>query len=152
MNESFEKLIVGDIVAGDFRAAAVFERFGIDFCCGGQRSIADACGSASVSPSDVEAVLATLAPVANAEDDVTRWPLDRLVDYIVTTHHAYVRTMLPVIRGYLSKLVDVHGRRHPEAIAAFPCSYSTSAAAFDLRVQRGPRTRRRSLRTGAPCR
>jgi len=117
MNESFEKLIVGDIVAGDFRAAAVFERFGIDFCCGGQRSIADACGSASVSPSDVEAVLATLAPVANAEDDVTRWPLDRLVDHIVTTHHAYVRTMLPVIRGYLSKLVDVHGRRHPELLA-----------------------------------
>src|SRR5262249_24416385 len=114
MNEAFEKLIVGDIVAGDFRAAAVCERFGIDFCCGGQRSIADAGGTAWVSPSEVEAVLASLPPVAGASDDVTAWPLDRLADHIVTTHHDYVRTALPVIRAYLTKLVDVHGRRHPE--------------------------------------
>lgn len=117
MSEAFEKLIIGDIVAGDFRAAAVFERFGIDFCCGGQRSIADACGTASVSPSEVEAVLATLPPMDDADDDVSSWPLDRLADYIVAAHHAYVRTMMPVIRGYLSKLVDVHGRRHPELLS-----------------------------------
>lgn len=114
MDQAFENLIVGDIVAKDFRAAAVFEQFGIDFCCGGQRSIADACRTASVAPSDVEAVLAALTPAADTDDNVAGWPLDRLADHIVGTHHAYIRSALPRIRAYLAKLVEVHERRHPE--------------------------------------
>ena len=43
MNERFEHATVGDIVAADFRTAGVFESFGIDFCCGGRRSLEDAC-------------------------------------------------------------------------------------------------------------
>jgi regulator of cell morphogenesis and NO signaling len=121
MNQAFGKLIVGDIVAKDFRAAAVFQQFGIDFCCGGQRSIADACEMASVAPSDVEAELTALTAVAGAEDKVAGWPLDRLADHIESTHHTYVRTALPVIRGYLAKLVNVHGVRHPELVSVLTC-------------------------------
>jgi regulator of cell morphogenesis and NO signaling len=120
MGQAFEKLIVGDIVAKDFRAAAVFQQFGIDFCCGGRRSIADACEMASVAPADIEAELAALA-VTDAEDDMAGWPLDRLADHIVSTHHAYARSALPVIRTYLAKLVDVHGVRHPELVSVLSC-------------------------------
>jgi len=106
---------VGDIVATDFRAAAVFERFGIDFCCGGRRSFDDACRSAAVDPGVVLAALNAIAR-PHAEDDVTGWPLDRLIEHIEATHHAYVRRALPSIARHLVKLVEAHGDRHPELV------------------------------------
>jgi regulator of cell morphogenesis and NO signaling len=113
MNEQFERTTVGEMVAADFRSARVFEQFGIDFCCGGRRSIAEACESAAVDPLAIACVLAELPPVT-ADDDVTQWPVDRLIDRILTTHHAYIRSSLPTITRYLTKLVEVHGTRHPE--------------------------------------
>jgi regulator of cell morphogenesis and NO signaling len=105
---------VGEIVATDFRTAAVFEQFGIDFCCGGRRSLADACRTA---PADVGAVICALdalPPGSHTDDDVIGWPIDQLIDHIVSTHHAYVRSAMPTIARYLAKLVQVHGVRHPE--------------------------------------
>jgi regulator of cell morphogenesis and NO signaling len=114
MNERFEQATVGDIVATDFRTAAVFEQFGIDFCCGGRRSLSDACRAASADPAAVVRALDALPPPATHDEDVTRWPVDRLIDHILTRHHAYVRSALPAIARYLAKLNDVHGARHPE--------------------------------------
>jgi regulator of cell morphogenesis and NO signaling len=61
MIEALESTTVGDIVAGDFRAAAVFERFGIDFCCGGRRSVAEACRTAAADPAEVIDALGALS-------------------------------------------------------------------------------------------
>jgi regulator of cell morphogenesis and NO signaling len=127
----FDQATVGEIVATDFRAAAVFEQFGIDFCCGGRRTVAEACRSAGADATAVARALEALPGTAGASgasavpgvagvagvDDanaVTRWPLDRLVDRIVETHHAYVRSALPVIMQSLATIVQVHGQRHPE--------------------------------------
>jgi regulator of cell morphogenesis and NO signaling len=114
MNERFEQATVGDIVAADFRTAAVFEQFGIDFCCGGRRSLPDACRAASADPAVVVRALDALPPPATGDDDVTRWPVDRLINHILVAHHAYVRSALPTIARYLAKLNDVHGAQHPE--------------------------------------
>src|SRR5262245_22543205 len=114
MNGLVTTTTIADIVAADFRTHAVFEQFGIDFCCGGGRPFEEACRSAAADPADVENALAALGPSSDSEHDVTEWPIDRLVDHIVSTHHAYVRAALPLIRGYLAKLIQVHGARHPE--------------------------------------
>jgi len=114
MNERLATATIGEIVATDFRAAAVFEQFGIDFCCGGRRPFDEACRTAKADPSDVVRALEALPAVTDAESDVTQWPLGRLIDHIVSTHHAYVRSSMPVIARYLAKLIDVHGARHPE--------------------------------------
>ena len=114
MSELLEQTTVGDIVAGDFRAAAVFEQFGIDFCCGGRHEFADACRRAAADPATVKRALDALPPAADARDDVTSAPLEQLIDHIVATHHAYVRSALPTIAHYLEKLVEAHGARHPE--------------------------------------
>src|SRR5919198_4366245 len=114
MNERLSTTTIGEIVAADFRAAAVFEEFGIDFCCGGRRPLDEACRTATADPADVVRALDALPPLADAELDVTEWPLDRLIDHIVSPHHAYVRATMPTIHGYLARLVDVHGARHPE--------------------------------------
>src|SRR5262249_31145908 len=114
MSEAFERTTIGDIVALDFRAAAVFEQFGIDFCCGGRRSVAEARATAAVNPLEVEAAIEALATGAAGDFDVTVWPLDGLIDPIVPMHHGYVRSAMPTIQQYLAKRVQVHGQRHPE--------------------------------------
>ncbi len=114
MIEPLEQATVGEIAATDFRAAGVFERFGIDFCCGGRRSLADACRAAAADPAAVRHALDELPPLRAADDDVTVWPLDRLIDHVIERHHHYVRSAIPAIARHLAKLEDVHGERHPE--------------------------------------
>src|SRR5262245_63446659 len=101
MTQSLEKATIGEIVAADSRAAAVFEQFGIDFCCGGRRSVAEACRTAAVDPVTVERALDALASDEPDAGDTGRLPLDRLIDHIVGTHHAYIRSSLPLIGRYL---------------------------------------------------
>jgi len=113
MNAPFDSATVGDIVATDFRTAAIFEGFGIDFCCGGRRSLVDACSQANVDAEAVVDALRALAPAAG-DDDAACWAVDRLIDHIVDTHHAYVRDALPRIGRHLEKLASAHGDRHPE--------------------------------------
>jgi len=113
MKDRLETATVGDIVAGDFRTAGVFEQFGIDFCCGGRRSLSDACRAASADPADLIRALDALPP-NTADDEVTRLPLDRLVDHIVARHHGYIRSAIPAIAHHLTKLQEAHGARHPE--------------------------------------
>ena len=121
MNEHVETQTVGELVAADFRTAAVFEQFGIDFCCSGRRTLDDACRAAAADPVTVINALTTLPPAIDTDDDAARWPIPRLIDFIVSTHHAYVRSAMPAITRHLAKLVEVHGTPHLELrrIAAY---------------------------------
>lgn len=114
MTERLGTTTVGDIVAADFRTASVFEQFGIDFCCGGRRTLGEACRTAGADPDALVQALDALPPPAGREDDVTQWRLDRLIGYIVSTHHAYVRSALPAIARDLATLEEAHRTRHPE--------------------------------------
>jgi regulator of cell morphogenesis and NO signaling len=106
---------VRDIVASDFRAAAVFQRFGIDFCCGGGATLNDACRSQNV---DADEVLEALTSACATPDPRTprfnAWDVGTLVTYIVSNHHAYVREALPAIQAHTRKIASVHGENHPE--------------------------------------
>lgn len=114
MNEQLAAKTVGEVVAADFRAAGVFEQFGIDFCCSGRRTLDDACRAAAADPDSVVHALEALPPAIDTDDDAARWPIPRLIDFIVSTHHAYVRSAMPTITRHLAKLIEVHGSRHPE--------------------------------------
>lgn len=114
MSETLANTTVGDIVAADFRAAGVFERYGIDFCCGGRQSLGEACRDADASPEAVIRDLQALPAAAGSADDMTAWSASSLIEYIESTHHTYVRAAIPRIGGFVDKLVEVHGARHPE--------------------------------------
>jgi regulator of cell morphogenesis and NO signaling len=105
---------IGRIVADDFRTAAVFQKHGIDFCCGGNRPVADACAERGV---DQLLLVQELEAAAASGPDVPRfnaWDLEFLTRYIVTNHHAYVRQAIETIGAHTSKVADVHGEHHPE--------------------------------------
>ena len=106
---------VGSIVADDFRAAAVFQKHGIDFCCGGQRPLDEACRTRGA---DVAQVAAELDVATSSGPEAPRfktWSVDMLARYITSNHHAYVRQAIGTIGAHTRKVADVHGERHPEA-------------------------------------
>ena len=107
--------IIGDVVKANYRTAQVFERNNIDFCCGGQTSLAEACRK---SGTDVGQLLSELEALASLSDPDSAY-IDSLApgelcDYIEKRHHAYVRSTIPFLRQKLDKLCDVHGNHHPE--------------------------------------
>lgn len=110
-----EEQLLGDIVTKDFRSASVLSEAGLDFCCGGKKTLVAACREKGISTEDIIGKLADLEeqpvmPGQNFDD----WPLDFLSDYIVNTHHAYIKKALPDLTFYTRKIMDVHGKKHPE--------------------------------------
>ncbi|WP_142784871.1 iron-sulfur cluster repair di-iron protein [Changchengzhania lutea] len=114
LNKDLEKQI-GQFVADDFRTAAVFSKYGIDFCCKGDRTVKEVCNKNEI---EVNTLLDELHNVLNSKTDQSidykSWPLDLLVEYIEKKHHRYVEEKIPVLRQFLNKLCSVHGERHPE--------------------------------------
>lgn len=106
---------IGELVAQDYRSASVFKKYGIDFCCQGNRTISDACTEKLL---DVEVVLNDLSDIGNVSNssgiDFKSWPLDLLADYIEKTHHRYVEDKSPELISYLDKICEVHGENHTE--------------------------------------
>jgi regulator of cell morphogenesis and NO signaling len=102
---------VADIVIANPGASRVFERYAIDYCCHGQRPLADACIEAGVDVAVVEAELRALpsASAAPPADDV-----GALIGHIVATHHTYLRRELPRLHDLMEKVVAAHGAAHPE--------------------------------------
>jgi len=114
MQTSLENRTVGEIVAEDYRTAEVFQRYGIDFCCGGDKAVSTACAEKDV---DVETVASELAEIGNSNGPVenyTEWAPDFLADYIVNQHHTYAKRVIPQITQFANKVARVHGDRHPE--------------------------------------
>lgn len=108
---------VGGLVAQRPSRSRLFERWGIDYCCGGKQRLIDSCAALSI---DLQAVLRDLQNEATEETteqtDWTTAPLSALISHIVTTHHAYLREALPRLSFLTEKVRDVHSEQHPELI------------------------------------
>jgi len=112
---TLDKKTIGEYVAQDFRTAALFSKYGIDFCCKGNRTIEEVCEKKEVSREDLlNQITEILATKNDSGIDFKSWPLDLLADYIEKTHHRYVEEKIPVLLQFLDKLCKVHGASHPE--------------------------------------
>ncbi len=107
--------IIGELVANDYRAASVFKKQKIDFCCQGNRSIGDACLERGIDQNDLlHDLQQAVSEKATTAFDYKSWPADLLADYIEKKHHRYVEAKIQEILPYLDKVVRVHGGKHPE--------------------------------------
>jgi regulator of cell morphogenesis and NO signaling len=106
---------VRELVMENPAAARVFERLGIDYCCGGNKSLEDACRAARVAVEDVTSALGEnlLAPV---DRDWQKTPLAELVQHIIDTHHAYTREEIKRLGPLIIKVISSHGANHPELL------------------------------------
>ena len=92
--------------------ARILERHQLDYCCGGSRSLEEACVEREIDPAAVLAELEGLQPAAAPE--WTTMTVAALVDHIESTHHRFLHEELPRLAALTDKVVDVHGSRHPE--------------------------------------
>ena len=113
--ENLKNKTIGSFVAQDFRTAAVFSKYKIDFCCKGNRTVTEVCEKQKI---DSDALLQSVYEVLQSENngsiDFNSWPLDLLADYIEKTHHRYVEEKSQTLLAFLDKLCKVHGANHPE--------------------------------------
>ncbi len=110
MTASVTQQTLGELVRENIRHAQVFERFGIDYCCRGDRSLADACHDHSLDLDEVRHALDGNDAISkDAHADWTTVPLGLLIDDIVATHHDYLRRELPRLENLMAKVAAVHG-------------------------------------------
>lgn len=108
---------IGEIAVKDLRKVEVFKKYGIDFCCGGKKTIVEVCAEKNIDATKVQTALRLI----ETENKVSKisyndWNIDFLADYIVNTHHSYVRKYLPELMSYATKVAQVHGAQHPELL------------------------------------
>lgn len=114
MDKDIRNKKVGELVVRNFDYTPVLQKYGIDFCCGGDALFEDACAKAGADP---DKVIAELDIVDNADSigvDFKEWSLDLLVDYILKYHHRKIREKTPIIEELLTTVVNAHGENHPE--------------------------------------
>lgn len=108
---------IGEYVAEDYRTASVFSRYGIDFCCKGNRTLDEVCQTKNIDSNELLGDLNAILTTKYGENiDYNSWPLDLLSEYIEKKHHRYVEEKIPVLKQFLNKLCKVHGNRHPELL------------------------------------
>ena len=108
---------VRELVVENPAATRIFEKLGIDYCCGGSQSLEQACDKANVSIDQVLDTLEMAEETARAAQQVRDWnrePLGELIAHIKNTHHKYTREEAVRLTALLQKVCSVHGKNHPE--------------------------------------
>lgn len=112
MSSQTTATLLGDFVSANPNAARVLDAHGLDYCCGGRRSLADACAEANI---DADAVLTDLSAAPESTDvDATALDNGELIDHIVSIHHEYLWREMPRLTELANKVARVHGANHPE--------------------------------------
>jgi len=108
---------IGEIVADDYRTARVFENHGIDFCCGGNVTLAATCAQKGIDLAAITGELERVksGPVERSQNYVL-WEMPFLADYIINAHHTYLKENTGQIAAYTHKIAAIHGAHHPEVI------------------------------------
>lgn len=108
---------LGQIATKDLRKAQIFKKYGLDFCCGGKKTVKEACAEKGLDVTKIEQELQQADKITTSRPvPYNDWTAGFLADYIVNTHHSYVRKNLPDIAAYAQKVTQVHGNRHPELL------------------------------------
>jgi len=108
---------VRELALENASATRVFEKLGIDYCCGGNKSLGDACRASNLSVDNVIDSLEMAEEAAHAAQKDRDWqnePLADLIAHIENTHHQYTREEMARLVPLLNKVCSVHGKNHPE--------------------------------------
>ena len=117
LNDGEKSETIGEMVASDYRKAEVFRKFGLDFCCGGKKTLEKACEKKGLDVVEVKKALKAVEDdfTTNTED-YNSWELDFLADYIINKHHKYIENSHPMLFEFSQKVARVHGSRHAEVV------------------------------------
>ncbi|ELR72005.1 Nitric oxide-dependent regulator DnrN or NorA [Fulvivirga imtechensis AK7] len=107
---------VADVLVDNPKAATVFKKYNIDFCCKGARPLDEACAEAGVRSDEILQEIDKAEEIPQFNMRANEWSLDFLTEYIVNNHHKYVRDNAQDLENLADKVAQVHGEFHPELI------------------------------------
>ena len=132
-----ENPTVAEIASKSLAAVRVFEKLGIDYCCGGKRPLADVCSTKGL---DVDAVQTQLDEATKASPESARdWliePLGDLIAHIISTHHAYLKRDLPAIGMRVAKVHRVYNTRYGPTLRGLPEVFARLSAELEMHMQK----------------
>src|SRR5262245_24666399 len=105
---------LAELVDAHPELAREFERRGLDYCCGGGRTLVEACARAGLALDTTITELVDATALGDAPADWVNMSAAELVDHLEAVHHRYAWDELPRLSALVDKVEDVHGRRHPE--------------------------------------
>ncbi|HLV92459.1 MAG TPA: iron-sulfur cluster repair di-iron protein [Aequorivita sp.] len=111
---TLQEKTVAEVVTENIKAAHVFKKYGIDFCCGGGVSIQRACEKAKVDANLLINELINLNTAPDRGSNYNSWKLDFLTDHIINVHHQYVEESSPLLLQYAKRVNHVHGGHYKE--------------------------------------
>jgi len=112
--ETLTNRTVGEIAAEVPAAIGIFERYQIDYCCGGRTPLSDACAAAGITLDDFRSALDATSAAPEGGLDWTQRTLTELHTYLVSRYHVHAREELDTISRLAAKVLSVHGTRHQE--------------------------------------
>ena len=110
---------LAQIVTNNYKAASIFEKHHLDFCCKGKRTLEQACSESDIKIEEVIEQLEKAGDINDSKTNYNELSLAQLSEHIVSTHHNYVKNEMPALHGYLQKVASKHGDRHPEMNKVF---------------------------------
>lgn len=105
---------LASIVTGNHQAVPVLEKYNLDFCCKGKRTLAQACAEKGIKIESITEELRSLTEAAGKQQmPFTEMNAEQLISYILIHHHFYVKQAMPTIFSHLHKVATKHGDRYP---------------------------------------
>ncbi len=128
--------LVSEVVKFNFMTATIFQANNIDYCCGGDKTISDACKVAGVGADQLIKQLEIVVALKDPDSEyINNHSLKELTEYIVKRHHVYVHEHIPILKKNLEKICEVHGEHHPELFIIKELFYD-SAGALIMHMQK----------------
>jgi regulator of cell morphogenesis and NO signaling len=128
-----DQTTVAEMAANSLAAVRIFEKFGIDYCCGGKRPLAEVCLEKGYDAQAIERELeAAVEGVQGAEADWNVAPLGELIRHIVDTHHEYLRREFPALQLRLDKVYRVYNERYGPTLRGLPEAFAALRAELEM--------------------
>jgi regulator of cell morphogenesis and NO signaling len=132
-----DHVTVQEMAASSLAAVRVFEKFGIDYCCGGKRPLLEVCREKGYDFESVRHELeAAFQGSGESERDWNTAPLGELIQYIVRTHHDYLRRELPAIEARLQKVYRVYNERYGPTLIGLPGVFDGLSAELTMHMRK----------------
>jgi regulator of cell morphogenesis and NO signaling len=114
---------VAEIASQNPATIRIFQRFAIDFCCGGKRPLSEVCAEKHMTFGELRAVLESAGAPAGSAMPAADASLGELVRFIVGKYHADLRDELPRLAQMTAKVLDAHGAKHPDTLPALAATF-----------------------------
>ena len=114
---------VAEIATGNPATIRIFQRFGIDFCCGGKRPLREVCAEKHMTFGELRTALEDAGSAGAADLPPADAPLPELIRFILDEYHADLRGELPRLGQMAAKVLDVHGEKHPEVVPMLAATF-----------------------------